>query len=157
MNRLDDIAAPFRALRPGNTVCVHTGCSEPLVLTRRLAELAPELDGVSVVTLMPMGASPYAEAEPARHLVNRSFFPGKGLRAAFARGLVQPLRYRLSEIPGLVRAGAVRVDMLLLQVSPPDATGHVSLGLAVDYMKEALATRPVVVAEVIANVKTMQA
>lgn len=148
MNRLDDIAAVFRTLHPGNTVCVHTGCSEPLVLTRHLAELAPELNGVNVLTLMPMGASPYGEAEPARHLVNRSFFPGKGLRRAFAKGLVEPLRHRLSEISGLVRSGAVRVDMLLLQVSPPDGTGHVSLGLAVDYMKDVLATQPVVIAEV---------
>lgn len=148
MKRLDDIAAVFRALRPGNTVCVHTGCSEPLVLTRHLAELAPELSGVNVVTLMPMGASPYAEEEPARHLVNRSFFPGKGLRRAFAKGLVEPLHHRLSEIPGLVRSGAVPVDMLLLQVSPPDSTGHVSLGLAVDYMKDVLASLPIVVAEV---------
>lgn len=148
MNRLDDIGAVFRPLQPGNTVCVHTGCSEPLVLTRHLAELAPQLDGVNVLTLMPMGPSPYGEAEPARHLVNRSFFPGKGLRKAFAQGLVEPLRYRLSEIPDLVRSGAVRADMLLLQVSPPDSTGHVSLGLAVDYMKDVLATRPVVIAEI---------
>lgn len=148
MNRLDDIAAVLGALRPGDTVCVHTGCAEPLFLTRRLAELAPGLDGVNVLTLMPMGASPYAEAGPARHLVNRSFFPGKGLRRAFADGRVEPLHHRLSEIPGLVRSGAVRADMLLLQVSPPDETGHVSLGLAVDYMKEMLATRPVVIAEI---------
>lgn len=148
MTRLDSIAAVFRTLRPGNTVCVHTGCAEPLVLTQHLADLAPELSGVNVVTLMPMGASPYAEAGPARHLVNRSFFPGKGLRRAFAKGLVEPLHHRLSKIPGLVRSGAVRVDMLLLQVSPPDSTGHVSLGLAVDYMKDVLATLPVVVAEI---------
>jgi acyl-CoA hydrolase len=148
MNRLDDIAAVLGALHPGDTVCVHTGCAEPLVLTRHLAELAPGLDGVNVLTLMPMGASPYAEAGPARHLVNRSFFPGKGLRKAFADGLVEPLHHRLSEIPGLMRSGAVRADMLLLQVSPPDETGHVSLGLAVDYMKEMLATRPVVIAEI---------
>lgn len=148
MKRLEDLAAVLRALQPGNTVCVHTGCSEPQVLTRRLAELAAELDGINVLTLMSMGAAPYAEAGPARHLVNRSFFPGKGLRRAFAQGLVEPLRHRLSQIPGLVRSGAVRVDVLLLQVSPPDATGHVSLGLAVDYMKEVLATRPLVIAEI---------
>ena len=108
MNRLDDISAAFRTLRAGSTICVHTGCSEPLVLTRHLAERASELDGVNVLTLMPMGDSPYGEENPARHLVNRSFFPGKGMRKAFAKGFVEPLHHRLSEIPGVVRSGRVQ-------------------------------------------------
>ena len=58
------------------------------------------------------------------------------------------LRYPLSAIPGLFDAGVIKADVLMLQVSPPDADGRVSLGVSVDYMHEALRQRPLVIAEI---------
>lgn len=148
MKRLNDLAAVLAGLGPGRTVVVHTACAEPLRLSRQLAEGAPALAGLNVVAMMPMGLAPYGEAGPASQLRVATFFPGKGLRAALNTGRARPLRYPLSAIPGLFDSGAMQADAVLLQVSPPDDTGHVTLGLSVDYMRAVLAQSLLVIAEI---------
>lgn len=148
MKRLHDLAGVLAGLGPGATVVLHTACAEPLALTRELADRAPALVGLNVVTMMPMGQAPYSEPGPASQLRVAMFFPGKGLRAALRAGLARPLRHPLSAVAGLFDSGAMHADAVLLQVSPPDETGHVTLGLSVDYMRAVLAQSPLVVAEI---------
>jgi 4-hydroxybutyrate CoA-transferase len=149
MKRLDDSGALLAGLRPGATLVLHSGFAEPRGLARTLAAQAPSMSGVRVVAMMPMGAdAPYAEPEPASHLELYTFFPGKGLRRAFDAGRVRALRHPLSALPGLFDSGAWKADAVLLQVSPPDDTGHVSLGVSLDYMRAVLRQRPLVIAEV---------
>ncbi len=148
MKRLDDSAALFASLAGGATVVLHSGFAEPRGLARALARHASAMRRVRVVAMMPMGTSPYAEPGPASHLELYTFFPGKGMRAALDAGRAHALRHPLSAIPRLFDTGEWRADVLLLQVSPPDETGHVSLGVSVDYMRAVLAQKPRVIAEV---------
>lgn len=148
MKHLADPAALLASLPAGTTVVVHTACAEPRSLVRALADSAPALDGVNVISMMPMGDTPYCAPGPASHLRLSTFFPGKGLRAALAAGRAQALRHPLSRIPGLFDRGDMKADVLLLQVSPPDEQGFVTLGLSVDYMRAVLRQKPMVIAEV---------
>lgn len=148
MRRLHDPGDLFGGWPAGTTVVLHSGLAEPPGLARALAQHASSLRGVRVVAMMPMGHAPYAEPEPASHLDLYTFFPGKGLRAAYDAGRVRALRHPLSAIPGLFDAGEWRADVLLLHVSSPGDDGCVSLGVSVDYMRTVLAQRPVVVAEI---------
>ena len=59
---------------------------------------------------------------------------------------VQPAPY--SRLGALIRSGAIPADVVLVQVSPPNARGEYSLGLAADYLIPALETARAVVAEV---------
>jgi GNAT superfamily N-acetyltransferase len=54
----------------------------------------------------------------------------------------------LSEIPRLIESGRSRIDVALLQVTPPDAHGEVSLGVSVDIVRAALEAADLVIAEV---------
>ena len=54
----------------------------------------------------------------------------------------------LSEIPELIRSRRVRIDVALIQVSPPDAHGYVSLGLSVDVVRAAVEAADLILAEV---------
>jgi len=148
MRRLDDLSALLRTFGPNPNVVMHSGCSEPTVLARRMAEEAPQLTGTRLFTLMPMGNSPYAAETITAHIDVKTFFPGLGLRSAFGAGRVHPLRYPLSEICPLFDRGELRADAIMVQVSPPDDTGRVSLGLSVDYMRSVLAQSPTVIAEI---------
>jgi 4-hydroxybutyrate CoA-transferase len=148
MKRLDDVGALLATFVEGSTVVVHSGCAEPPLLARAVAEHASSMHGVNVVTMMPMGQAPYGEPGPASDLRVATFFPGKGLRAALNARRVRAMRHPLSAIPGLFDSGAIKADALLLQVSPPDDTGHVSLGVSVDYMRAVLAQAPLVIAEI---------
>lgn len=148
MKRLDDVGALLARLGPGCTIVLHSGCAEPRLLARKLAEHAAAMRGARLLTLMPMGEAPYAEAAPAEQLDIATFFPGRGLRSPVNEGRVRALRHPLSAIPSLFDEGVLRADVVMLQVSSPDETGHVSLGVSVDYMRAVLAQSPLIVVEV---------
>jgi len=54
----------------------------------------------------------------------------------------------LSEVPSLFRSGRCKLDVALIQVSPPDKYGQLSLGLSVDVVRAAVESARVVIAEV---------
>jgi 4-hydroxybutyrate CoA-transferase len=95
-----------------------------------------------------MGATPYAAPSLDRHLRLHTFFPGKGLRDALKNGRVESIRVPLSTIPRMFKENSIKADVLMLQVSPPDQDGRVSLGISVDYMRAVLAQNPIVIAEI---------
>jgi|KBSSwiStaDraftv2_1062776.scaffolds.fasta_scaffold04953_12 4-hydroxybutyrate CoA-transferase len=148
MQRLNDLSQIASRLPPCPTLVLHSACAEPSRLTACLASDAERFVGAQVYCLMPMGAAPYAHLPASGHLRVRTFFPGKGLRAAVTEGRAQLLRHPLSAIPTLFDAGEIRVDAVFLQVTPPDEHGRVSLGISVDYMKAVLRQKPLVVAQI---------
>lgn len=148
MKRLHDPGALLATLVEGCTVVMHSACAEPRLLARAVAEHAASMRGANLLTLMPMGQAPYGESGPTAQLHVATFFPGKGLRAALNAGRVRALRHPLSAIPSLFDNGAMKADVVLLQVSSPDETGHVSLGISVDYMRAVLVQAPLVIAEI---------
>ena len=95
-----------------------------------------------------MEEGPYAAPETASHLSLVTFFPGKGLRAAANAGRVEVMRPSLGTIPRLFQDRVLTADVLLLQLSPPDGQGRMSLGITVDYMRAVLEQDPIVVAEI---------
>ncbi|WP_419825770.1 acetyl-CoA hydrolase/transferase family protein [Sphingomonas sp.] len=146
MKRLAGPEAIIELIQPRSRLVLHSGCGEPLPFTATLADHIDALDGVSLTTMMPMGQARYALANRRAQLDVRTFFPGKALRSALNRNGATLVRERLSRLPDLFESGAAGVDMLLLQVSEPDSSGRMSLGLSVDYMPAVLARRPLVVA-----------
>lgn len=148
MQVLRDLTSLAGRLPPTPTIVLHSGCAEPRTLAQWLAVEAASFPGARVYSMMPMGESPYAVPPASTHFAVTSFFPGKGLRAAVTAGTATTLRHPLSALPGLFDRGEIKADLLLLQVSPPDAHGCVSLGVSVDYMHAVLRQRPLVVAEI---------
>ena len=86
--------------------------------------------------------------EHADHLRLLSYC-GTGTNRALAdAGVLDILPVPYSQLGPLMRSGAMRCDVVLLQVSPPNARGEYSLGLSVEYLAPALAACRAVVAEV---------
>lgn len=135
-------------LGPSPTVVVHSAFAEPQALLRQLAEAAPLLHGAQIYCLMPMVPPSYIQKEAASHFEVTTFMPGAGLRRAVNSGLARLEHCTFSAIPQFFSPANIKVDLLLLQVSPPDASGHVSLGITVDYMRAVLAQKPLVAAQV---------
>lgn len=63
-------------------------------------------------------------------------------------GLLDILPVHYSSLPGLIAESRLRVDVLLLQVSPPDQQGRHSLGMAREYLLEAVASARTIIGEV---------
>jgi 4-hydroxybutyrate CoA-transferase len=148
MKFLKDVNQLVGSLGNNPTFVLHSGCAEPRLLADFMARNAKVLCGARLLTLMPMGDSPYGNEIPASELRLETFFPGKGLRSALSAGRVQPLRYPLSAIPDLFNTRKITADVLLVQVSPPDNEGNVSLGISVDYVPAVLRQSPVIIAEI---------
>ena len=70
------------------------------------------------------------------------------MREAVAAGRADYTPIFLSEIEGLFESGALPLDVVLMQVSPPDAHGFVSLGTTVDCTLTAARCAKTVIAEV---------
>jgi acyl-CoA hydrolase len=74
---------------------------------------------------------------------------GAGLNRKLARsGVLDIVPSRYSDLPGLIRRGALKPNVLLLQLSPPDAHGRYSLSMAHDYLPAALDSARIVIAEI---------
>jgi acyl-CoA hydrolase len=82
-------------------------------------------------------------------LVHIRSYCGAGLNRKLSRaGVLDIVPCRYSDLPSLIRRGLLKADVLLLQVSPPDASGRYSLSMAHDYLPAALDSARIVIAEI---------
>jgi acyl-CoA hydrolase len=143
-----DAVQALSAVRSGDRVWIQSGVGTPSVLVKALVERAPEVFDVEVVHMMTLGDADYTKPECEGHFRHRGMFLGSNVRAAVAAGRADYTPIFLSEIENLVTTGAMPLDVVLLQVSPPDAHGFVSLGTTVDCTMTATRCAKTVIAEV---------
>ncbi|NPV70275.1 MAG: acetyl-CoA hydrolase/transferase family protein [Firmicutes bacterium] len=137
-----------RAIKPGNRVVVGHACGEPQVLTTAMVNRAAELENVEVVHMVAMGPAEYCKPEMAPHFRHNALFVGGSTRKAVNEGRADYTPCFFHEIPNLFREGYLPVDVALIQVSPPDASGFCSYGVSVDYTKPAADGAGYVIAQV---------
>ena len=121
-----------KVVQPGQRVYIHQGCSEPEALVRALTGRAPELHGVELAHMATMGIADYCRPEYEGHFRHSAFFIGKNVRQAIQDGRADYIPIFLSEIEGLFRSGDMPLDVALIQCTPPDDYGYMSLGAGVD-------------------------
>ena len=143
-----DAAQALQAVQSGNRVWIQSGCGTPSPLVKALVDRSPEVRNVEVVHMMTLGSADYTRPEFEGHFRHRGLFLGPNTREAVAAGRADYTPIFLSEIEGLFESGAMPLDVVLMQVSPPDAHGFVSLGTTVDCTLTAARCAVVVIAEV---------
>jgi acyl-CoA hydrolase len=121
-----------KQVRSGQRVYIHNGCAEPTDLVQALTRRSPELEDVEMMHMATMGVADYSLPEYQGHFRTNSLFIGGNVRRAIQEGRGDYTPIFLSEIEGLFSSGAVPVDVALLQCTPPDSHGYMSLGPAVD-------------------------
>jgi 4-hydroxybutyrate CoA-transferase len=141
-------AEALQTVHSGDRVWIQSGCGTPATLVSALVARAPELHDVEVVHMMTHGSADYTKPEYEGHIRHRGLFLGANVREAVAAGRADYTPIFLSEIEGLFTCGALPLDVVLMQVSPPDAHGFVSLGTTVDCTLTASRCAPIIVAEV---------
>lgn len=138
----------LEAVRSGARVWIQSGCGTPSALVEALVARAPAVRDVEVVHMMTLGSADYTRPEHQGRFRHRGLFLGANVREAVAAGRADYTPIFLSEIEGLFTSGAMPLDVVLMQVSPPDDHGFVSLGTTVDCTLTAARCAPVVIAEV---------
>ena len=135
-----------RVIRPGDAVVCGQACAEPQTLLEQLVAQREALSGCALF----MGSSYSGIVRPAHadHLRLASYC-GTGTNRALAdAGVLDIVPVPYSQLGALMRSGAMRCDVVLVQVSPPNARGEYSLGLSVEYLAPALEACRTVIAEV---------
>jgi acyl-CoA hydrolase len=133
-------------IRSGDGIICGQACAEPQTLMEALVAQRAAFSGAGVF----LGVNYAGILQPghADHL-RLSAYCGIGHNRVLAEaGALEILPVPYSRLGALIRSGAIRADVVLVQVSPPNARGEYSLGLAADYLVPALETARVVVAEV---------
>ena len=131
----------FSHIRRGDRIFVGSGCGEPQYLVDAMIRYAgthpKALFDAEVLQVWTLGVAPYADEKFKSHFRYNTFFIGDHTREAVNRGLADYTPIFLSQVPGLLRRKLVSLDVALIQTSPPDRNGYMSLGVSVDITKAA--------------------
>ncbi|MFZ5584830.1 MAG: GNAT family N-acetyltransferase [Thermodesulfobacteriota bacterium] len=140
--------AALDLLRSGSRIFLGSGCGEPQHLARALAAKADKLSDVEVIHVLSVAHDAYTEARFAGSFRPKKFFVAAGARQAVQEGRADYAPLYLSDVPRLLRERRLPIDAALVQVTPPNEHGYVSLGVAVDVVGDALEMARLVIAQV---------
>ena len=143
-------ALAVQQIKSGQRVVVAHACGEPSIILDALVANAAQYENVEIIHMVAMGKAAYCQPQYDKNFHHNAFFLGGSTRAAAAEGRVDFTPVYFSEIPSLLRED-LRPNVTLLQCSPPDAHGYVSLGVSVDYTKPAAEASDLVIAQVNQN------
>jgi acyl-CoA hydrolase/GNAT superfamily N-acetyltransferase len=142
----------FSHIHRGDRIFIGTGCAEPQYLVRALinyVESHPKaLFDAEILHVWTLGVAPYTQPKFQHHFRHNSFFIGKHTRNAINQGLADYTPIFLSEVPELLHQGLVPIDVALIQTSPPDSHGYLSLGISVDIVKAATEKASLIIAQI---------
>jgi acyl-CoA hydrolase/ribosomal protein S18 acetylase RimI-like enzyme len=136
-------------IRKGSRVFIGSGCGEPQFLVERLVRQAENFYDVEILHVLSIRDPGYSTTGlKDRFRVQTFFVAGRGAREAVWEGRAEYIPIFISHIPRLFNDRRLKIDTALIQVSPPDKNGYMSLGIAVDVAKEAVEAAGTVIAQV---------
>jgi acyl-CoA hydrolase/GNAT superfamily N-acetyltransferase len=150
----DMIATPAQALshlKAGQRVFIGTGCGAPQELIAAMTQRARALTNVEIIQLITKGEAPYADKKMSDSFAINAFFISSNIRDVIQEGFGDYTPILLSDVPKLFDSGSLPIDVALIQVTPPDTRGRVSLGISVDIVRSATENASLVIAEVNPN------
>jgi acyl-CoA hydrolase len=147
-NKCVDAAEALKAVRSGDRVWVHSNCATPSTLLNALVARAGELRNVEIAHIKTLGDAEYTQPEYEGIFRHRAMFMGENVREAVVAGRADYTPIFLSDIEGLFSSGTLPLDVVLIQVSPPDDHGYVTLGTTVGCTLNAIRWAKTVIAEV---------
>ncbi|HLY17245.1 MAG TPA: acetyl-CoA hydrolase/transferase C-terminal domain-containing protein [Bryobacteraceae bacterium] len=146
--RVTTAGQALRAVRSGDRIWIQEGNGTPTPLIEALLRRAPALLNVEIVHMLTLGAADYTRPEYQGHFRHNGLFLGHNVRDAVAAGRADYTPIFLSEIEKLFSSGEMPLDVALIQTSPPDEFGYLSLGTSIDCTLSAARCARLVIAEV---------
>ncbi|NWG03975.1 MAG: GNAT family N-acetyltransferase [Syntrophaceae bacterium] len=146
----------FSQIRRGDRIFVGTGCGRPQYLLQALVQFIEShptaFFDTEVFHVWTLGLAPYTDERFKQHFRHNSFFiANDDMREAVNQGMADYTPIFLSQVPNLFYQGLVPIDVALIQTSPPDDHGYMSLGVSVDIVKAAVEKSSLVIVQVNSN------
>ncbi len=123
-----------KVIKSNDIVHIHSVAAAPQKLIQAMCERGrrKEFKNVHIQHLHTEGPAPYANAEFEGVFQLDSFFVGHNVRKDTQAGYADYIPVFLHETQRLIRDGYRRPNVAMIQVSPPDKHGYVSMGTSVD-------------------------
>jgi acyl-CoA hydrolase len=118
------------------------------MLVRELADPQNSITDAEIYQFLSMGDVPYTNEELSRKFRLSSFFVSSQMENVINSGHGDYIPVHLSNIPALFKSGRIPLDVVLIQTTPPDRNGNLSLGVSIDIIKSAVENSLLVIAEV---------
>lgn len=135
----------------GQRVFIGTSCGEPQHLVKELAEQAGNFTDLEIIRLQSLETGPISliASESRSHSFSiRSFYSGSTMPEAISKTRRFSIPINLSTVPHLFQTRQIPIHVALIQVSPPDDFGWMSLGVSVDITLSAALSADRVIAQV---------
>tara|TARA_R110002049_G_scaffold279949_2_gene459110 strand:- start:7722 stop:9008 length:1287 start_codon:yes stop_codon:yes gene_type:complete len=136
-----------KLIKSGNRVLIQGGSATPQTLIRAMVVRASELKNVEIVHLHTEGECGYTAPELRESFHTKAFFIGGNIRKMIG-DTADYIPIFLSDIPSLFRNGYMDLDVVLVNVSPPDKHGFCSLGVSVDIVISGIEQGKKVIAQI---------
>ena len=145
----------FSNIHRGDRIFIGTGCGEPQYLVHALIEYTRShpkaFSDAEIFHVWTLGVAPYTDEKLKHNFRHNSFFIGNNTRDAINKGIADYTPIFLSQVPKLLYRKLIPVDVAMIQTSPPDAHGYMSLGISVDITKAAVENASTVIAQINSN------
>jgi acyl-CoA hydrolase len=138
-------------IKPGQRVFIGSSCGEPQYLVKKLADAADTFTDIEIVRLLSLESTPLtliADKTKDQSFNIRSFYLGSAKTKSLARNkrFITPMN--LSAVPRLFKTRRLPIHVALIQASPPDDFGWMSLGISVDITLAAALSADLVIVQV---------
>jgi acyl-CoA hydrolase/GNAT superfamily N-acetyltransferase len=151
IEKMFDVDKAIGLIRSGQRVFVGSSCGEPQCLVRGLYEASNRFTDLEIIRLLSLEGAPLtsvADKSECRNLTVRSFYLGSVKSAELAKNMRFMTPINLSAVPKLFKSRRLPLHVALIQVSPPDDFGWMSLGVSVDVTLSAALSADLVIAQV---------
>ena len=140
-----------KLIKSGQRVFIGSGCGEPQHLVQTLTEQANSFSGLEIVRLLgreTASLTAIADKTMDTSLNIRSIYLGSAKSESIARHkrFITPMN--MSDVPSLFLTKRLHLNVAIIQVSPPDDFGWMSLGISVDVTMAAARSADLVIAQV---------
>ncbi|MBA3008671.1 MAG: GNAT family N-acetyltransferase [Proteobacteria bacterium] len=154
VEKLSSAKDALKIIRPGQRVFIGSSCGEPQHLVKALSESSARFTDLEIVRLLSIESGPLtliANRSHSQQFNIRSFYLGSASPKIINKNqrFITPIN--LSQIPRLFKSGLMPLNAALIQASPPDDFGWMSLGVSVDITLAAVETADIVICQVNPN------
>jgi len=150
----------FSHIHRGERIFIGTGCGAPRRLMQLFSDYARShpkaVFDAELLHIWTLGVAPEPGGKGLGHCRRHSFFVADGNRDSVNQGNADYTPVFMSQVPELFHRKLVPVDVAMIQVSPPDEQGLVSLGISVDVTKSAAESAGIVIAQINSQMPRIQ-
>ncbi|MCD4677274.1 MAG: GNAT family N-acetyltransferase [Desulfobacula sp.] len=150
VQKLTSAKKALQHIQPGQRVFIGSSCGEPQHLVQELSDASTRFTDLEIVRLLCIESGPLtlvANRSHSQQFNIRSFYLGSGSPKKIHRYKRFTTPINLSQIPHLFKSRMMPLNAALIQASPPDDFGWMSLGVSVDITLAACESADIVICQ----------